>query len=60
MAGETRSMLVALKVTPAEKRRIEFVAGARGCNVSDLLRDLSVREIMAEGERIARALRGAA
>lgn len=53
---ETRSMIVALKVTPSEKRRIEWVAGMRGQDVSTLLRDLAIDPIMVEHKRFSEAL----
>lgn len=49
-------MIVALKVTPSEKRRIEWVAGARGSDVSDLLRDMGINQIMDEHTRLAAAV----
>lgn len=53
---EVRSMIVALKVTPSEKRRIEFVAGARGSDVSDLIREMGINEILEEAARVSEAV----
>lgn len=55
--NETRSMIVALKVTPSEKRRIEWVAGAKGEDVSSLIRAMSIRDILTEHRRLSAALK---
>lgn len=56
---EIRSMIVALKVTPSEKLRIEWVAGFRGCDVTTLLREMGVEEIMREHARLSAAVSAA-
>jgi hypothetical protein len=53
---ESRTMTVSARVTPAEKHAIEFVAGAKGTDVSSLLREHSITAILAERERVAGAL----
>jgi hypothetical protein len=55
---ETRSMIITMKVTPTEKRMIEFVAGAKRSDVSDLLRQMGVSQIMEEHQRISEVLNG--
>lgn len=53
---EVRSMIVALKVTPSEKLRIEWVAGMKGCDLSTLLREMGVESILREHKRLAEAV----
>lgn len=53
-------MIVALKVTPTEKHRIEWVAGFKGSDISDLIREMGVSQILAEHERLSQALENVA
>jgi hypothetical protein len=53
---ENRSMIVALKVTPSEKYRIEWVAGLKGTDISSLLREMSVDAILAEHQRASQVV----
>lgn len=53
---EVRSMLVAFRVTPSEKLRMEWVAGCKGTDVSTLLREMSVSDILAEHKRLSSAV----
>lgn len=49
-------MIVALKVTPSEKLRIEWVAGCKGTDVSSLLREMGVSDILDEHKRLSSAV----
>lgn len=51
-----RSMIVALKVTPSEKHRLEWVAGMRGVDLSTLLRQKGLSAILAEHRRLVAAV----
>ena len=57
---ENRTMIVALKVTPSEKHRIEWVAGFKGLDISSLVREMSIEAIMAEHGRLSRAVEAVA
>lgn len=55
--SENRNATIAAAVTPTEKRRAELVATIRGRTLSELLRDHSINDLVAEGERIAQRVR---
>jgi hypothetical protein len=55
-AQESLTAKIAVSVTPSEKLKIEFVAGARGTTVSQMLRDLLLPEIQSEHGRITRGI----
>ena len=50
---ESRTVVVGAKVTPREKLAIQFVAGMMGTDVANLLRVMSIEEILAKRERLA-------
>lgn len=56
---ESRSAVLGIRVTERERLEANFVAGARGTNVSDLLRSLSLDAVLAEAERIRAVLQAA-
>lgn len=51
-AQESRTERVAVAITAAEKRAIVAVAALRGTDQSNLLREMSVDEAVAEFERV--------
>jgi hypothetical protein len=59
-AQETRSTMVAAKVTPTEKQRIDWVARVLNTNVSNLLRDMSVDAVLREHRRLVKVMEQAA
>ena len=54
-AQESRTERVAITVTPSEKRAVRAVAAIRGTNESDLCRENTITEIVAEFERVRAA-----
>ena len=53
---ESRTVVVGAKVTPREKLAIQFVAGMMGTDVANLLRVMSIEEILAKREKLAARL----
>ena len=51
---ERLRLVVGAKVTRSEKEAIETVAGVRGTTVSNLLRTMSIKDILAERRRLER------
>lgn len=49
---ESRTMMVGARVTPSEKLAIEWVAGMKRTDVSNLLREMSVESILREHTRL--------
>ena len=53
---ESRPERVTIMVTEAEKQAVRAVAAARGLTESDVLRDMTVAQVLAEYGRIRAAL----
>ena len=53
---ESRPERVTIMVTEAEKQAVRAVAAARGLTESDVMRDMTVAQVMAEYGRIRAAL----
>jgi hypothetical protein len=52
---EIRNATLGVKVTPRERTAASFVAGWKGMDVSNLLRTMSLDEVLAEAERLREA-----
>lgn len=57
---ESRTAMLGARVTPRERAAVVFVAGARSTDVSNLLREMSIDEILAERDRLMTQLEQAA
>lgn len=54
--GETKNLMLGAAVTPTEKRFAELAATVRGASVSNLLRELTVSQLIEEGRAHAAEL----
>ena len=58
--GEPRDKRGIAQVTATEKRALRVVSAHRGVTESDLMRDVTLEEVVEEYERIEAALQGVA
>lgn len=57
---ESRTEKIAVAVTPREKLAIQLVAGVKGTDVSNLLRDRAIPALIIEADEIRSSLASAA
>lgn len=50
--GESRTEKVAIAVTPSEKRAVRGLAAVRGLDESNLVRSMTIADIVAEFDRL--------